>query len=110
VVLAGAGGILVEALRDFRLLLPPVDRAAAEEALRSLRIGPLWDGIRGRAALDLPAAAELLVRLGEAAQALGGQIAEIDLNPVLVGQRGQGATVLDVLARLDTAPAPRSGP
>ncbi|MEK7771150.1 MAG: acetate--CoA ligase family protein, partial [candidate division NC10 bacterium] len=100
VVLVGAGGILVEALRDFRLLLPPVDGAAAEEALRALRIGPLWDGVRGGAPLDLAAAADLLMRLGEAARVLTGLVAEIDLNPVLVGPRGEGVVVLDALVRL----------
>jgi hypothetical protein len=86
-------------LRDFRLLLPPIDATAAEEALRSLRIGPLWDGVRGSAPLDLPAAVELLERLGEAARSLGASVKEIDLNPVVVGRRGEGVTVLDTLVR-----------
>jgi acyl-CoA synthetase (NDP forming) len=99
VVLVGSGGVLIEVLRDFRLLLPPIDAAAAEEALRGLRIGPLWDGVRGGAPLDLPAAVELLQHLGEAARGLGPVISEIDLNPVLVGRRGEGVTVLDALVR-----------
>ena len=100
VVLVGSGGVLIEVLRDFRLLLPPIDAAAAEEALRGLRIGPLWDGVRGGAPLDLPAAVELLQRLGEAARSLAASvISEIDLNPVLVGRRGEGVTVLDALVR-----------
>ena len=72
---------------------------AAEEALRGLRIGPLWDGVRGGAPLDLPAAVELLQHLGEAARGLGPVISEIDLNPVLVGRRGEGVTILDTLVR-----------
>jgi acyl-CoA synthetase (NDP forming) len=99
VVLVGSGGVLIEVLRDFRLLLPPIDATAAEEALRSLRIGPLWDGVRGSAPLDLPAAVELLERLGEAARSLGASVKEIDLNPVVVGRRGEGVTVLDTLVR-----------
>jgi acyl-CoA synthetase (NDP forming) len=99
VVLVGSGGVLIEVLRDFRLLLPPIDAAAAEEALRGLRIGPLWDGVRGRAPLDLPAAVALLQRLGEAARGLGTAVKEIDLNPVAVGRRGEGVTVLDALVR-----------
>jgi acyl-CoA synthetase (NDP forming) len=99
VVLVGSGGVLIEVLRDFRLLLPPIDAAAAEEALRSLRIGPLWDGVRGSAPLDLPAAVELLQQLGEAARSLGASVKEIDLNPVAVGRRGEGVTVLDALVR-----------
>jgi acyl-CoA synthetase (NDP forming) len=99
VVLVGSGGVLIEVLRDFRLLLPPIDATAAEEALRSLRIGPLWDGVRGSAPLDLPAAVELLQQLGEAARSLGAYVKEIDLNPVAVGRRGEGVTILDVLVR-----------
>lgn len=99
VVLVGSGGVLIEVLRDFRLLLPPIDATAAEEALRSLRIGPLWDGVRGSAPLDLPAAVALLERLGEAARTLGASVREIDLNPVVVGRRGEGVTILDTLVR-----------
>jgi acyl-CoA synthetase (NDP forming) len=100
VVMVGSGGVLIEVLRDFRLLLPPIDAAAAQEALRALRIGALWDGVRGSAPLDLPAAVALLERLGEAARALGPVVSEIDLNPVLVGRRGEGVTVLDALVKL----------
>jgi acyl-CoA synthetase (NDP forming) len=99
VVLVGSGGVLIEVLRDFRLLLPPIDAAAAEEALRGLRIGALWDGVRGSAPLDLPAAVDLLRLLGEAARGLASSVSEIDLNPVLVGRRGEGCTVLDALVR-----------
>ena len=62
VVMVAAGGVLIETLRDFRLLVPPIDAEAAVEALRALRIAALWDGVRGRPPVDLAAAAELLVR------------------------------------------------
>ena len=75
------------------------DATAAEEALRGLRIGPLWDGVRGSAPLDLPAAVDLLQRLGDAARSLAGAVAEIDLNPVAVGRHGEGVTILDALVR-----------
>jgi acyl-CoA synthetase (NDP forming) len=102
VVMVAAGGVLVETLRDLRLLVPPIDMEAAEEALRALRIAALWDGVRGRPPLDLAAAAELLVRLGEAARALvAAGVTEMDLNPVSVGARGAGAHVLDALLRVD---------
>jgi phosphopantothenate synthetase len=58
--------------------------------------------VRGRPPLDLAAAAELLVRLGEAARALAAAgVTEMDLNPVSVGTRGAGATILDALLRVD---------
>jgi acyl-CoA synthetase (NDP forming) len=102
VVMVAVGGVLVETLRDFRLLMPPFDAEAAEEALRALRIGALWDGVRGRPPLDLGAAADLLVRLGAAARALDAAgVTEMDLNPVRVGARGAGATILDALLRME---------
>ncbi len=100
VVLVGSGGVLIEVLRDFRLLLPPIDARAAQDALRALRIGPLWDGLRGSPPLDLLAAVALLTRLGEAARGLAGSVREIDLNPVLVGRRGEGVTILDALVTI----------
>jgi acyl-CoA synthetase (NDP forming) len=100
VVMVGSGGVLIEVLRDFRLLLPPIDAVAAQEALRALRIGALWDGLRGSAPLDLPAAVALLTRLGEAARALASVAREIDLNPVLVGRLGEGVTILAALVTL----------
>ena len=100
VVLVGSGGVLIEVLRDFRLLLPPIDAVAAQEALRALRIGALWDGLRGSAPLDLPATIALLTRLGEAARSLASVVREIDLNPVLVGRLGEGVSVLDALVRI----------
>ena len=56
--------------------------------------------MRGSAPLDLPAAVDLLRRLGEAARGLGATLTEIDLNPVLVGRCGEGVTILDALVRL----------
>ncbi len=102
VVMVAAGGVLVETLRDFHLLVPPIDTVAAEEALRALRVAALWDGVRGRPPLDLAAAADLLVRLGAAARALAAAgVTEMDLNPVAVGERGTGVSILDTLLRVE---------
>lgn len=99
VVMVAGGGTLIEVLRDVRLLLPPIDAAGAEEALRGLRLGALWDGVRGGEPLDLGAAGDCLVRLGGAARSLASRVREIDLNPVLVGRRGEGVVILDALVR-----------
>ena len=67
--LVGSGGVLIEVLRDFRLLLPPIDAGStAEEALRSTAHRPAVGRRARRGAADLPAAVELLERLGEAAR------------------------------------------
>jgi acyl-CoA synthetase (NDP forming) len=87
VVLAGLGGILVEARDDVALAVAPVDEAAAIALLRSLRGSAVLDGLRGQPAVDLPAVARVIVRVG---RLLAGapEILDLDLNPVLAGDWG----------------------
>ena len=101
VVLAGLGGILVETLRDTALALAPLDAAAAERLLRSLRAAALLDGVRDRPAVDVAAAARALVALGDA-MAGHPEIAGLEVNPLLVTQRG--AIALDAHVALSSKP------
>lgn len=95
----GSGGHLVELLDDaaFRVL-PLTDRDAAE-MIRATRAHRLLRGYRGAPAGDIPAVEQLLLRLGALAEAFP-QIAEADLNPVLVHPTGQGVTVVKARVRL----------
>ncbi len=56
--------------------------------------------VRGEPALDLEAVAAIAVRLGEIMQAGQGRTASIDLNPVMVKAKGEGAVVADALVEL----------
>ncbi len=98
VVLVGLGGILVETLRDTALALAPLDAAAAERLLRSLRASAVLDGVRGRPAVDVAAAARAIVALGDA-MAAHSEIAELEINPLLVSPRG--AIALDARVALN---------
>ena len=91
VVLLGDGGIHVELLKDFALLMPPFAHDDVLRKLRRLRIAPLL------ALLDTEAFAAMAVRLGEAALAWRAELASLDINPVMVFERGQGAAALDAL-------------
>ena len=97
VVVVGDGGKQVEALNDVAVLLPPFDAAEVEQALRGLRMAPLLDGVRGDPPLDLPALAQITVAVGQLMVASQGRLASLDLNPVMVGARGEGAVVVDAL-------------
>ena len=97
VVLVGDGGKYVEALPDVAVLLPPFDVDQVVAALHGLRIAPLLAGVRGDPPLDVAALAELVVQVGRLAVAVQRAIASIDLNPVLVGAKGEGVVVLDAL-------------
>jgi len=99
VVMIGAGGKYVEALQDVALLLPPFSVQDVVQTLQTLRIGTLLAGVRGDPPADVQALAEQAVLLGRFAHAANGVLASIDLNPVLVGQQGQGAVAVDALVQ-----------
>lgn len=92
VVLVGAGGVLAELLKDMTCALGPVTVDQARALLLSLRVSALLEGYRGKSAVDIDAAAQLVAQLSEYAAAHP-EIAEIECNPIAVGPRG--ATALD---------------
>ena len=97
VVLVGDGGIYLEALKDFRLLLPPFTEADVARKLAELRVAPLLAGVRGQPPRDVAAYSAMAVRLGEAMLRWDGAVASVDLNPVIVFETGAGAVAVDAL-------------
>jgi acyl-CoA synthetase (NDP forming) len=98
VLMVGFGGIYVEHLRDVAFALPPIDRAGADALLRRLRGYSLLAGARGRPAAALDDLLDALVALSRLALGAGGRIAELDLNPFIVGDTpGRSAAVDAVL-------------
>lgn len=93
----GAGGIWVEILGDSTSLLLPVTRDELRLALESLRIAPVLHGYRSQPAADIEAILDALVAVARFATANAGQLLELDINPLLVGAEGQGATAVDAL-------------
>jgi acetate---CoA ligase (ADP-forming) len=87
VILVGLGGLFTEILSDVAVALAPVGAAEAEGLLLSLRAAPLLRGARGRPPLDVPATAEAVERLSRVA-ASHPEIAEIEVNPLLVSPEG----------------------
>ncbi|MQA82267.1 MAG: CoA-binding protein [Streptosporangiales bacterium] len=96
----GAGGELVELVRDVATLLLPVSREEIEAALRSLRIWPLLAGYRGRPAADVDAVVDAVVAVAAYARAHQSHLVELDVNPLLVLPTSHGAVAVDVLVRL----------
>lgn len=97
VVACGAGGTLVEVLKDVSVRLTPLTRSDAAEMVRELRTFPLLTGFRGQPPADVPALEDILLRVSALAEDLP-QVAELDLNPVIVHPRG--ATVVDARIRV----------
>ena len=93
----GLGGIFVEVLADVAIRIPPITAAEARRALESLKGRAVLFGVRGAPAADIQALAEMAARLSWLAQDLSEEIAEMDLNPVVVLPEGQGALAVDAL-------------
>ena len=100
VVMMGEGGTLVELRRDTVSLLAPFSAAEAEQALRRLRMAPLFDGYRERPALDLAALARAAAALGDFACRQRERLLSVDMNPVMVGARGEGVVAVDAVVEL----------
>lgn len=96
----GAGGVLTELLRDSVTLLPPWDASSIEAGLRSLRVARLLAGFRGRPAGDVPALTQAALACARYAQANLENLAELEINPVIVRPAGFGAVAVDALIRL----------
>ena len=100
-VMVGYGGTYTELIGDRSFRLTPLSRADAAAALGDLRTAPLLSGYRSAPRLDVAAVERLLVCLGRLADDVP-EIAEIDLNPVIVHEHG--VSVVDAKVRLRPLP------
>jgi acyl-CoA synthetase (NDP forming) len=100
VLLVGWGGSQVEVLNDVQLTLCPVTPARAEDLLKALRLWPVLSGAGGRPTLDVDRIADIASRVSLLAADLGDRLIELDVNPIIVRARGEGAVAVDCRATL----------
>jgi acyl-CoA synthetase (NDP forming) len=108
VVLIGAGGVHVEALADVVYAVPPFGPAEAARLVDRLRIAPLLASRRHRRPLAVAEFCRVAARVSALAAALGDQLSEIDLNPVIV--YADGCAIVDALVVPRAAEIPESEP
>ena len=95
----GLGGTAAEVHRDVASALAPVTQEQGRELLRGLRCWPLLAGHRGAPALDVDAAAGAIARVSQAI-AHWPDLAELEINPLIVGPAGAGVVAVDVLVNI----------
>jgi acetate---CoA ligase (ADP-forming) len=95
VVMAGLGGIFVEVLEDVTFRVPPFGKDEAERMIRELAGFKLLEGVRGSEPVDVSALVDVVMKVSRLALDLADEVAELDVNPLVV--RPQGAVALDAL-------------
>jgi acyl-CoA synthetase (NDP forming) len=99
VIIAGDGGLYVEAMPDTVVLLAPFEEASIRTKLAQLRIGPLLRSVRGEPALDVGAWVKQIQAVAAVMDQRfkDQQILTLDLNPLMLGAEGEGCVAVDGL-------------
>jgi acetyltransferase len=98
-VMFGLGGIYVETFSDVVFRVPPITNLEAQEMIRQIRGYRLLEGVRGEPAVDLAGLAEVVERFSRLVEDLP-QLAEMDINPLLVFPQARDFRAVDVRARV----------
>ena len=94
IIMFGLGGIYAELMKDVAVRLHPLTDVDARELVGSIKMVKLFEGFRGAPPSDIQSLEDLLLRLSALVEDIP-QIAELDLNPVKVMERGKGYWVVD---------------
>lgn len=95
VLMLGMGGIYVEVLKDVTFRLAPVTDKESDDMIVSIKTKKLLEGVRGEKPSDLAKLSECIQRLSQLVTDFR-EIKELDMNPVLVMEKGKGCKILDV--------------
>ena len=95
VIMLGMGGIYVEVLKDVTFKIAPVNNKEADDMISEIKTQKLLQGVRGEKPADIAKLSECIQRLSQLVTDFK-EIKELDMNPVLVMDKGKGCKILDV--------------
>ncbi len=98
-IVIGSGGILVELLSESIPLLLPVTREDTFDALSKLKVYPILQGYRGKPSADIDAIIDVVMSVVDLITS--SDVIELDINPLLVMTKGDGAIAVDTLVTLN---------
>ena len=96
----GSGGILVELVGDSEIFILPASGERIRQGLMRLKAGKLLTGYRGKPAGDIDAAVQAILAVQDFLIGHTERIIELDINPLIVRPKGQGAVAVDALIRI----------
>ncbi len=100
VIMYGLGGIMVEIIKDVSFRVLPITRSAAKKMIEQTKSFPILNGARGKAPLDQKAVRRLLMLCSEIVEAYP-DIEEMDLNPVIVHEKGLSIVDARIILKSD---------
>jgi acetyltransferase len=106
VILFGMGGVMTEVLKDRAIALPPLNRLLARQLVESTKVYQLLKGYRNRPPANVVLLEEILIRLSQLITDFP-EIAELDINPMILLEDKAYAVDARVLLKPSTVPSPR---
>ncbi|HXV28017.1 MAG TPA: acetate--CoA ligase family protein [bacterium] len=94
ILMFGLGGTYVEVMKDVTFRIAPIRELGARNMIRAVKTYQILEGVRGEKPADIPKIEECLERLSQLAMDCP-EIAELDINPLMVYEKGKGCKVLD---------------
>ena len=94
-LMVGLGGVWIEVLDDVSLRLLPADEAEAHCMIAGLKASRLLGGFRGAPPGDVDALVAAMMALSHFALDHADRLVSVDINPLIVHERGRGATAVD---------------
>jgi acyl-CoA synthetase (NDP forming) len=101
-IMIGIGGTLVELFEDIVIAPAPILAKEAEEMMRRLKFWPLLMGARGRPIADVAAVTHAAQQVSVLAVTLGDRLQSLDVNPLIVRPKGNGAIAVDARISLSS--------
>jgi acetyltransferase len=99
-IMFGLGGIFVEILKDVAIRILPVSQKDVQDMIQQIEGARILQGARGRKPADVAALAEVLLKTACLADELKGEIAELDINPLIILEDARGVKAVDALVLL----------
>jgi acetyltransferase len=97
VIMFGLGGIFVEVFNDVSLRIVPLTRTDAEDMMKEVKGYKILEAFRGKPEADVEGIIDILLKVSRMAIDLGDVISEIDINPLMVLDKGKGVKAVDAL-------------
>lgn len=95
----GLGGIFVEIMKDVSQRIAPLTKQDVDSMISSIKAFPILSGARGRRPADIKTLKEIIFKVAQISVDFP-EISEFEINPVLVGDEGEGASAVDALVTI----------